>query len=62
MTRADKKRLEELFSAELLLSRVWLHLQHLETVDLAALMLVTSTYESICLEARRLRRKVSRKR
>lgn len=62
MTRADKKRLEELFSAELLLSRVWLHLQHLETVDLAALMLVTSTHESICLEARRLRRKVSRKR
>ena len=51
-----KKRLEDVFGAELILKRVYLHLQQCETANMEAIFLVAVRHQEITDEARRLQR------
>lgn len=55
MKRITRQRIEELFSAEQFMRRVYLHLMQKEQPDISALMLVVMRYEQICAEQRQLK-------
>lgn len=58
MTMAERRRLEEIFSAEMILTRVCLHIMQRETTDIAAQMLAIMRLQEIQDEGTRLRRRV----
>lgn len=60
MKQQIARRFEELFKAEMILRRVYLHLCERETIDIAAQMLVVIRYEEITREQARLKRAVRR--